>query len=218
MNNIVSKIFFFILITPLFAFGEEKSDLNKNVAKGFFDEGFVVKKEPKKEIKKEFNKDTGFTEFEEVVPQPEPVKKIQEEKEPFAENEKELRKVLYLKAFINGDNFEHFKEQKEVVEDFCLKHKIHLMNFYVICHNCDRDLIYDEFEGLKVWVLGENLSIINKLPDIFSNITLSPSYAVGLKKGEIVLEGKALLEKYINKKSFYLGELENNKNERITNY
>ena len=212
MRNLILKTLFIILVTPMFLYGVEKSNVkneNKNTAKGFFDEEFVVKKSPKKEIKKEVNKDSGFTEFSEYTPPSELPKNILEEKEQFAENEKELRKVLYLKAFVNGDDFNHFKEQKENIEDFCLKHKMHLMNFYVICHNCDRDKIYEEFEGLKVWLLSEDYTIIKKLPFIYSNISLSPSFAVGLKNGEIILEGSDLLEKYINKKSLYLGNLEN---------
>ena len=209
MKNIIFKILFLILVTPLFLYGAEKED--KNTAKGFFDEGFVVKKEPKKEIKKELNKDTGFTEFEEVAKPQKPANKLILDVEPFAENEKELRKVLYIKAFINGDNFKKFKKKKEKIEDFCLNHKMHLMNFYVICHNCDEDKIYEEFDELKLWLLSENYSIVRELHFIYNKITLSPSYAVGLKNGEIILEGADLLEKYINKKSFYLGDLENKK-------
>lgn len=199
----------FIFFTPYLLFAKEKEakTWQKN-AKGFFNEEFVVKKKEKKEIKKKFNAGTGFTEFEEVTPTLEVLKGApHQEKELFAENEKEEREVYYIKAFINADDYKHYKDEKEKAKDFCLRNNIHLMNLYAICNKCDKEKVFKDFDWLHSFILGSVFRIIKTLPSNYISIEKSPAYAVGLKNGEIILEGNDLLEKYI-RKSFYIGELE----------
>lgn len=216
-NKIVIRkkiLIFLFLFFPILSLPAYSQDNN---AKAFFNEGFVVKKEPKKDVKKEINKDTGFTEFEEVTREDELEDLKDKVKSPFPENEKEMRKVLYIKAFINADDLEHFKEQKEIIEDFCLKNEIQLMNFYAVCNNCDRYEVDKLHNAFYSWILGGEFYIISKIPINYISIEKSPSYVIGLKKGEIILEGKDLLEKYIYKNGYYLGDLEKDKKLTLSN-
>lgn len=165
----------------------------------FFSKGFVVKNKTKISEKKSNN---GFIEMGEEPPTPTPTLFI--EKESFLQG----KKVLYINALINADDLEHFKKYKETVEDFCLKEEIHLKNLYAICHNCDTIKVNETFNPFHYWILGGDFSILKKIPSIYATIQKSPSYVVGLEKGEIILEGADLLTKYINEKGYYLGDIE----------
>ena len=50
------------------------------------------------------------------------------------------------------------------------------------------------------------------LPKKYNSITKSPTFIVGIEKGEIILEGTDLLSKYISERGYYLGrtDYENN--------
>lgn len=190
--------FLLFLLIPAFLFANEQ-EFEKNKAKDFFDQDFVVKKR----IQKDVDDKTGFVEFSEVTPTP----KINEQNLKEDLPEKLERKIIYIKAIINADNFEHFKKEKENIEDFCLNTDIQLINLYAICHNCDTDKINNLTNGFHSWILGGNFGIYKNIPEKYSKIEVSPSYVIGLQNGEIVLEGKELLTKYINEKGFYLGQL-----------
>ncbi len=200
MNFKKKLVTYFIFICFVCLFFQNTSIAeDQKKADEFFSQGFVVKKKTKIPEKKSNN---GFIELGEDPPTPTPT--------PFLKEESFLKekKVLYLNALINADDFEHYIKYKEIVEDFCLARKIQLKKFYVICHNCDEVKVSENYNPFHYWILGGDFIILNDVPSIYNQITKSPSYVVGLEKGEIILEGADLLTKYINEKGYYLGELE----------
>ncbi len=178
-----------LIIGNLYASENEK---NRKKAKDFFDKEFVTQKQKKT--------NRGFVEFDEKNDIVTPTPAIKMEMFP------KEKKVLYINLIVSGDDLEHFNKYREYAENFTIDRKIQFKKMYITCNNCDKVAIYNSLNTFVNWILGRNYIICDTLPIKYSSITKSPTFVVAIEKGEIILEGTNLLEKYINETGYYLGK------------